>query len=58
MEGNERKKIRLYRKNYVKDGDYTEYVYQIPLGLEFKDFQDKLSQIQVLHDLKSDRNAY
>lgn len=31
--------IRIYSKR--KRGNYTEYVYKIPLGLSFKDFEDK-----------------
>ncbi|MEN2468188.1 FtsK/SpoIIIE domain-containing protein [Ornithinibacillus sp. JPR2-1] len=31
--------IRIYRKR--KHDKYTEYVYKIPLGLSFKDFEDK-----------------
>lgn len=38
-ENKERKGIRLYRKSN-REG-YSEYVYKIPLGLSFKDFEDK-----------------
>ncbi len=38
-ENKEKRKIRLYRKN--EKNNCTEYVYKIPLGLSFKDFEDK-----------------
>src|SRR5690625_612185 len=31
--------IRIYRK--VKKKDYAEYIYKIPLGLSFKEFEEK-----------------
>lgn len=31
--------IQIYRKN--KNKHYTEYVYKIPLGLSFKEFEEK-----------------
>lgn len=34
-------KIRLFRRNYNKKENYTEYIFKIPLGLEFKDFTEK-----------------
>lgn len=40
-EGKEKKTIRLHSKRYDKKSDSMEYVYQIPLGLEEKDFLDK-----------------
>lgn len=33
--------IRIYRKSKPKGKNYTEYVYKIPLGLSFKQFEDK-----------------
>lgn len=36
-----KKTIRLHAKRYDKTTDSMEYVYQIPLGLEFEDFLDK-----------------
>jgi hypothetical protein len=39
-EGKEEKTIQLFRRHKNKWG--TEYVYRIPLGLSFKDFEDKL----------------
>lgn len=38
-ENNTKKSIRIYRK--TKKDNYTEYVYKIPLGLSFKDFEEK-----------------
>lgn len=40
-EGKIKKTIRLHRKTVDKKLACTEYVYQIPLGLEFKDFEEK-----------------
>lgn len=31
--------IRLYRKNRSKNKKYTEYVFKVPLGISFKDFE-------------------
>ncbi|WP_409276374.1 FtsK/SpoIIIE domain-containing protein (plasmid) [Neobacillus sp. SCS-31] len=39
-------KIRLYRRNYNKEGKFTEYAFKIPLGLELKDFQDKYGKFK------------
>ncbi|PEL13802.1 FtsK/SpoIIIE domain-containing protein [Bacillus sp. AFS017336] len=35
-------KIRLFRRNYNKKEKYTEYVFKIPLGLSFEDFNSKM----------------
>jgi energy-coupling factor transporter ATP-binding protein EcfA2 len=43
-EGKEERTIQLYRRHKNKWG--TEYVYRIPLGLSFKDFEKKIDQFQ------------
>lgn len=40
------KSIRIFRKYRPKGKKYTEYVYQIPLGLSEKDFLDKLDKFE------------
>ncbi|CEG31469.1 FtsK/SpoIIIE domain-containing protein [Peribacillus simplex] len=40
------KSIRIFRKYRPKEKKYTEYVYQIPLGLSEKDFLDKLDKFE------------
>lgn len=39
-------KIRLYRRRYNKEKNFTEYVYKIPLGLELEDFTTKLGKFK------------
>lgn len=62
-------KIRLFRRSYNKKEKYTEYVFKIPLGLSFEDFNSKMQvfkdglnnksmnviQIKDFLDLKFDR---
>jgi hypothetical protein len=43
-EGKDIRTIQLYRRHLHKWG--TEYVYRIPLGLSFKDFEKKIDQFQ------------
>jgi hypothetical protein len=43
-EGKDERTIQLYRRHKNKWG--TEYVYRIPLGLSFKDFEKKLQNFQ------------
>lgn len=39
-------KMKLYRRNYNKKGNYTEYVYKIPLGMELEDFKSKIGKFK------------
>lgn len=55
-EGKVKKSIRLHRKSTDKKLGCTEYVYQIPLGLEFKDFEEKRGKfIDGLNNLSAHR---
>jgi S-DNA-T family DNA segregation ATPase FtsK/SpoIIIE len=40
------KSIRIFRRSKPKGKKYTEYVYQIPLGLSLKDFNDKIDKFE------------
>jgi len=43
-DGDLKRKIRIFRR--TKTDSYVEYVYQIPLGLSFADFENKRSNFQ------------
>jgi DNA segregation ATPase FtsK/SpoIIIE, S-DNA-T family len=48
-EDGKKRNMQLLRKSKIKEGDKvvgTEYAYRIPLGLSFKDFEDKKDHIQ------------
>ncbi|WP_108669564.1 FtsK/SpoIIIE domain-containing protein [Peribacillus acanthi] len=48
-EDKKKRNMQLLRKSKIKDGKDivgTEYAYRIPLGLSFKDFEDKKSHLQ------------
>jgi len=41
---NSKKTIRIFRKSSIPNG--IEYVYQIPIGMKFKDFESKIDNFQ------------
>ncbi len=39
-------KMRLHRRHHNKAGKFTEYIFKIPLGLEFQDFLNKYGKFK------------